>query len=53
MNNSRDVIPSNQNLNRLLLYGSLKAGLDKKFSYRRETRATLCISWNVVLLLYK
>jgi len=26
--------------------------LNKKLSYRRETRATLCISWNVVLLLY-
>ena len=27
--------------------------LNKKLSYRRETRATLCISWNAVLLLYK
>jgi len=26
---------------------------DKRLSYRRETRATLCVSWNVVLLLYK
>ena len=25
---------------------------DKKLSYRRETRATLCINWNIVLPLY-
>jgi len=25
----------------------------KRLSYRRETRATLCVSWNVVLLLYE
>jgi len=27
--------------------------LRKKLSYRRQTRATLCIIWNVVLLLYE
>jgi len=26
---------------------------NKKLSYRRETLAMLCISWNVVLLLYE
>jgi len=25
----------------------------KRLGYRQETRATLCISWNVVLLSYK
>jgi len=27
--------------------------MNKKLSYRRETRETLCIIWNVVLLLYE
>jgi len=26
---------------------------NKRLSYRREIRATLCVSWNVVLLLYE
>ena len=29
------------------------ANTDKRLSYRRETRATLCICWNVVVLLYE
>jgi len=30
-----------------------RQNFNKRLSYCRETRTTLCISWNAVLLLYK